>query len=128
MLQYPWLVVSANRGRRYALFVNHDHKMGSKATLGSPWFGSSGPQCHINFTVNMYGTNVGHLRLHLLTDSGVDREVWYSNSDKGSRNVASVLISDNEAGDDSSREVSQTSMEHIKTPTSCHFLWVLMQG
>lgn len=68
----------------YAVFLNKEHSTGVRAQLLSPWFGATGPKCHFNFSLNMYGTNVGGVKLYIKTTK-LTHELWNTFGQKGSR-------------------------------------------
>ncbi|CAH1791155.1 unnamed protein product [Owenia fusiformis] len=48
-----------------------------RATYTSPWYGSSGPQCKLQFYLQMKGVTVGTLRVRLIThNSNISRDIW----------------------------------------------------
>ncbi len=54
----------------YTLYENRLHGEDTAAALLSPWFGSSGPQCTLNFSLSMDGVNAGELSVLVATGAG----------------------------------------------------------
>ena len=54
------------------MFRNRAGGRGTEARVVSPWFGSSGPQCTLNFSLSMNGhVDVGQLRVWVVTVGAV---------------------------------------------------------
>ena len=65
--------------------LNMNQSRNSVAMATSPWFQVSRPQCHLNFSINMYGINVGVLNVFIARSHRTKREIWKSYQSSGTR-------------------------------------------